>query len=31
VESGQPVPILADGVITEVAPDDSLRVTGKAS
>ncbi|MDP9464005.1 MAG: hypothetical protein M3P52_05230, partial [Actinomycetota bacterium] len=26
VESGDPVPILADGVITEVAPGGSLRV-----
>jgi alpha,alpha-trehalose phosphorylase len=31
VESGEPVPILADGVITEVAPGGSLRVAGMAS
>ncbi len=31
VESGQPVPILADGVITEVGPGGSLRVAGAAS
>ena len=31
VESGEPVPILADGVVTEVAPGGSLRVAGKAS
>ena len=31
VESGEPVPILADGVITEVAPGGSLRVAGRAS
>jgi alpha,alpha-trehalose phosphorylase len=31
VESGEPVPILADGVITEVAPGSSLRVAGRAS
>jgi hypothetical protein len=31
VESGEPVPILADGVITEVAPGSSLRVAGSAS
>ena len=28
VESGEPVPILAGGVITEVAPGGSLRVAG---
>jgi alpha,alpha-trehalose phosphorylase len=28
VESGDPVPILADGVITEVAPGHSLRIAG---
>jgi alpha,alpha-trehalose phosphorylase len=31
VESGEPVAILADGVITEVAPGGSLRVAGSAS
>jgi trehalose/maltose hydrolase-like predicted phosphorylase len=31
VESGDPVPILADGVITEIAPGDLLRVAGTAS
>ena len=31
VESGESVPILAHGVITEVAPGDSLRVTPQAS
>ncbi len=31
VESGEPVPILADGVITEVAAGGSLRVGGRAS
>jgi alpha,alpha-trehalose phosphorylase len=31
VESGDPVPILADGVITEVAPGNSLRVAASAS
>jgi alpha,alpha-trehalose phosphorylase len=31
VESGDPVAILADGVITEVAPGGSLRVAGRAS
>ncbi len=31
VESGDPVPILADGVITEVAPGGSLRVAGSAA
>jgi alpha,alpha-trehalose phosphorylase len=30
VESGNPVPILADGVVTEVSPGDSLRVDGTA-
>ena len=30
VESGEPVPILADGVITEVSPGGSLRVAGTA-
>jgi alpha,alpha-trehalose phosphorylase len=31
VESGEPVPILADGVITEVTPGCPLRVAGRAS
>ena len=31
VESGEPVPILADGVMTEVAPGSSLRVAGTVS
>jgi hypothetical protein len=31
VESGEPVAILADGVITEVAPGGSLRVAGSAA
>jgi alpha,alpha-trehalose phosphorylase len=31
VESGEPVPILADGVITEVAPGTSLRVNSIVS
>jgi alpha,alpha-trehalose phosphorylase len=31
VESGEAVPILSNGVITEVAPGSSLRVTGTAS
>jgi alpha,alpha-trehalose phosphorylase len=31
VESGAPVPILADGVITDVAPGGSLRVGGTAA
>ena len=30
VESGEPVPILADGVLTEVSPGTSLRVAGTA-
>ncbi len=31
VESGEPVPILVDGVIIEVAPGDSLRIAGRVS
>jgi hypothetical protein len=29
IETGDPVAILADGVITEVAPGGSLRVAGR--